>query len=250
MTSHARALVLSSLGIAASIFACYTAPEGVASLTGDGGSAPTSPDAGVDEDEDEDPRVECPAGETACDGACTQTKVDTNHCGSCGVVCSETARYCVTGTCSATCPFTDCSGACVDTETDASHCGACGNACTGGKVCIDGACTCGSSPVTLSTNQSEIFTPSCTGGSCHSENGKKGIDLSSTDLSHQTLVNERASCGGKTLVVPGDVDASYLMNKLTGIGMCSGSKMPKGPGLSASELDAVRNWICNGAEND
>ena len=55
----------------------------------------------------------------------------------------------------------------------------------------------------------------------------------------------------KMLVTPGDVSKSYLENKLTGIGMCSGSQMPKaGSSLPAADLAKIRAWICSGAKND
>jgi hypothetical protein len=38
------------------------------------------------------------------------------------------------------------------------------------------------------------------------------------------------------------------MNKITGVGMCSGSKMPKGASLTTTQIDGIRNWICNGAQ--
>jgi hypothetical protein len=199
--------------------------------------------------------VTCGVDETACGSVCAKTKSDPNNCGACGNVCGAAAKFCVNGACSATCSLTDCGGACVDTTIDANNCGSCGNKCTGGKVCVSNACSCGTTVAKLSAIQAATFGPSCTGGGCHSKVGMKppaeGLDLSSAALSFQSLVGKPSStCGGKTRVVPGDVANSYLMNKLTGIGMCTGSKMPKGAGLAATEIDAARNWICNGALND
>ncbi len=204
---------------------------------------------------DAGPSITCGTDETPCGATCVKTKTDANNCGGCGTVCSGAAKFCVDGACSSTCPTTECSGACVDTKTDSENCGGCGNTCTGGKVCVNGACSCGSTPVTLSQLQAATFTPSCTGGGCHSKVGKKeaaeGLDLSSAALAFQTLVGKTSSsCGGKTRVVPSDVANSYLVNKLTGVGLCNGSKMPKGAALAAVEIDNVRNWICNGAKND
>lgn len=54
----------------------------------------------------------------------------------------------------------------------------------------------------------------------------------------------------KIRVVPRDPAASYLVAKLTGVGMCSGSVMPKAGGeLSTSQLDGVRAWIGAGASS-
>jgi hypothetical protein len=35
-----------------------------------------------------------------------------------------------------------CGSACVDTKTNALHCNMCNRACGGGKLCVDGKCTC------------------------------------------------------------------------------------------------------------
>jgi hypothetical protein len=78
----------------------------------------------------------------------------------------------------------------------------------------------------------------------------EGMGLSSATVAFAALVNVRASqCGGsKFRVVPGDPTASYLVAKLTGVGMCSGSVMPKaGSELSAAQIDVIRAWIGAGA---
>jgi hypothetical protein len=78
----------------------------------------------------------------------------------------------------------------------------------------------------------------------------EGLDLSSASVAFAALVNVKTGqCGGAKLrVVPGDPSASYLVNKLTGVGMCSGSVMPKAGGeLSAAQIDVVRAWIGAGA---
>jgi hypothetical protein len=66
------------------------------------------------------------------------------------------------------------------------------------------------------------------------------------------MVNVPSSaCSGRVRVVPSDVDRSYFMNKLTGVGMCAGSVMPKAGGaLPAAQIDLFRTWICNGAANN
>jgi hypothetical protein len=50
------------------------------------------------------------------------------------------------------------------------------------------------------------------------------------------------------LVDPGDPEGSYLMNKLLGVGMCAGTRMPRGGKLSEEQLSVVRAWIEAGAE--
>jgi hypothetical protein len=74
----------------------------------------------------------------------------------------------------------------------------------------------------------------------------EGLDLSSESAAQSALVGMEASqCSdGRLRVDPGAPSASYLVQKLTGVGMCSGSRMPKsGSGLTPAEIDTVRAWI-------
>jgi hypothetical protein len=53
------------------------------------------------------------------------------------------------------------------------------------------------------------------------------------------------------LVTPGDPARSYLMNKVTGVGMCRGTqRMPIGVPLVPSKIQTIADWICAGAQND
>lgn len=85
----------------------------------------------------------------------------------------------------------------------------------------------------------------CHGGARPAE----GLNLSTVALGFGQLVNITSSqCAARKRVVPNDLTASYLVNKLTGSGMCFGSAMPKaGGGLTQSELDIVRAWILSNA---
>jgi hypothetical protein len=73
--------------------------------------------------------------------------------------------------------------------------------------------------------------------------------LSTESVAYDALVGQSSGqCGARLLVAPGDPSASYLVHKVTGSELCSGSKMPKaGPGLSATEIDTLRAWIGSGA---
>lgn len=78
----------------------------------------------------------------------------------------------------------------------------------------------------------------------------EGLDLSTASIAFAAMVNVRAGqCGGsKFRVLPGDPAARYLIAKLTGVGMCSGSVMPKAGGeLTAARIDVIRAWIGAGA---
>ncbi|EYF06307.1 Hypothetical protein CAP_2185 [Chondromyces apiculatus DSM 436] len=88
---------------------------------------------------------------TGCESAVT---VDTQNCGTCGVVCTAPngTPVCVAGQCdvSACAPgHADCNGApgdgCeINTQTTVAHCGSCGNACpaiaNGTSTCTGGTC--------------------------------------------------------------------------------------------------------------
>lgn len=97
-------------------------------------------------------------------------------------------------------------------------------------------------PVTLKAPELEpkvrkIFADKC--NACHDTGGEEVVLAG--DLGH--LTKDKSKETGKPMVVPGDVEASYLVNKLTGKGI-KGEQMPMGDDpLSPAEMDAVRQWI-------
>ena len=236
---------------AATIYACYTGPEvdyGYygAKLGADGGVVvgDPGPDGGG-------VGGGCATGLTACSSGCVDLKSDKNNCGACTNVCPV---VCANGACATSCPppTTNCSGSCVDTQSSGANCGACGSKCEGGRVCSAGTCSCGA-PVSFSTQLQPLMTAECANTGCHSGNqAKAGLNLA-VGRAYAEMVNvasTAAGCSGRLLVVPGAVDQSYLVNKLTGIGMCNGSAMPKSGGLAPAQVDLFRSWICNGAPNN
>jgi hypothetical protein len=90
----------------------------------------------------------------------------------------------------------------------------------------------------------------CGGEMCHG-----GLIQGSGPWPYDSLVNVHATrdtCNSAlVLVTPGSLEQSYLINKLTGVGMCaSTSSMPIGQQLPQNEIQIVVDWICNGAPNN
>jgi len=113
---------------------------------------------------------------------------------------------------------------------------------------------------TLASIQREIFNASDSSGrlactQCHTNVGRtpsSGL-LLVDGQSFQSLVGQ-ASRGkaGAVLVVPGDPDNSYLIQKLEGSSTIAGARMPRnaGPFLTAGQISIIRRWIQLGAKND
>ncbi len=61
-----------------------------------------------------------------------------------------------------------------------------------------------------------------------------------------------AECSdGRLRVAPGSPSTSYLIEKLTGVAMCSGNMMPaRGSSISSPSLALIESWICEGAMNN
>lgn len=110
----------------------------------------------------------------------------------------------------------------------------------------------GGGPSTLSAIQEQIFTPSCAQAGCHdSASDSAGLVLED-GRSHGELVGVPSNQSPlRQRVAPGDPDASYLIDKLVGSANISGVRMPSGgPFLSDEEVDGIRQWIEDGAEDN
>lgn len=113
---------------------------------------------------------------------------------------------------------------------------------------------------TLSSIQQEIFNTTDSSGrlactSCHSDAGRTpaaGLVLLE-GRSYESLVGQPSRFkSGAILVVPGDPDASYMIQKLEGSADIAGSRMPRGTGpfLTPGQMQIIRRWIELGAKND
>ncbi|MBI5216517.1 MAG: hypothetical protein HY960_12270 [Ignavibacteriae bacterium] len=106
----------------------------------------------------------------------------------------------------------------------------------------------------LSSIQTEIFDKSCGTSSCHGGSAG-GLNLQNGN-SYSQLVNVQSNNDGAHTpsfrrVLPGKPDSSFLIIKLTNPNSSQGNLMPQGSSaLSQEKINAIRQWITNGALND
>jgi hypothetical protein len=106
---------------------------------------------------------------------------------------------------------------------------------------------------TFADIQQKIFSSNCTTRSCHGDAGRGGLVLT-PDVAYANLINvpaqnDAAKPKGKKRVIPGDPTNSFLLQKLTGPAADEGDLMPqRGGSLSATDIEAIRLWIANGAK--
>lgn len=112
---------------------------------------------------------------------------------------------------------------------------------------------------TFSAIQRDIFNaadstgrPACT--SCHnpqfaSVNGN--LNLTGPGAYAQLVSAASNGKAGATRVIPGNPDASYLIQKIEGAAGIVGQRMPmSGPFLTPGQIAVIRRWIELGAQND
>jgi len=81
---------------------------------------------------------------------------------------------------------------------------------------------------------------SCAGEVCHS--------FSAGQIAEQVGVPSVECCGELQMIEPAHPERSYVLQKLTGRNLCSGSQMPLSqPPFSSDDLQTVSDWICQGA---
>jgi hypothetical protein len=97
-----------------------------------------------------------------------------------------------------------------------------------------------------------IFENSCSGDDCHDMADTTAPLSLEPAFAHANLVGATSEdCGGKTLVLPGSPDQSYLVEKLRGGSICEGEQMPlEADPLPAAGLRTFVNWICAGAPDN
>ena len=77
-----------------------------------------------------------------------------------------------------------------------------------------------------------------------------GMDKATAYAALVGKVSSSSQCGGKTLVSPGNPEASLLYQKLTTTPPCGGHMPLGGDALPSDELEMVRSWIASGAKDD
>jgi len=98
---------------------------------------------------------------------------------------------------------------------------------------------------TFGESVAPILAASC---SCHSTGVGGPLDFG--DDTYAALVGVMATGAPLSYVEPGDVDASYLVNKVRGTQMMAGgggSTMPLGGMLTEEEIVTIEKWIDGGA---
>ncbi len=189
---------------------------------------------------------------TQCGTSCVDLETSGGNCGSCGNACTA-GLSCVYGVCGCSAGQMLCGASCVDVTSNASHCGACSAACGPGSTCAAGECQCGSTTVSFAQDVQPILTAECTSAGCHTGmRPKEGLSLDAGEAYAELVDVVASQCGGgRTLVQAGDAGQSYLMHKLLGTELCSGSQMPKaGRSLPSAELALISDWICQGARDN
>lgn len=113
---------------------------------------------------------------------------------------------------------------------------------------------------TFASVQQQIFSSPDSAGRqscivCHTDQGRTpsaGLNLRE-GVAYQAIVGVAArNKAGALLVIPGDPDSSYLVQKLEGAPGIVGERMPRtgGPYLTSGQLLVLRRWIQQGARND
>lgn len=100
--------------------------------------------------------------------------------------------------------------------------------------------------ISYSEHIQPIFSNSCGGSDCHIPNSQNGVNLSS----YTAVINSVGISYGKSVVVPGNADESPLIDKIEPSPQF-GVRMPSnGNYLTPDEINRIKAWINNGAEDN
>jgi hypothetical protein len=108
----------------------------------------------------------------------------------------------------------------------------------------------GTGTVDFATQIQPIFDNNCAFSGCHAADTASGGMVLDAGKSYSNLVNVTSSeVAPDKRVVPGNGNASYIIEKLTKNPPRSGERMPLGVagGLPSNEIALIRTWIDEGA---
>jgi hypothetical protein len=106
---------------------------------------------------------------------------------------------------------------------------------------------CGAGPAVSFRNDIQpLLASHCTGEICH-----QGSWADSTN-EYAELVNAPTPecCDGRKRVDPVNPDRSYLLEKLRGVDICAGRRMPLSGSVTDAQIAEIARWICQGAPNN
>lgn len=157
-----------------------------------------------------------------------------------GGVGDDVYRITLDGTSST--PLTDRAGLVLDGDADGAP---------GGDFVATFTVDAAARAATLSQLQADVFTPSCAFSGCHGgASPAQGMNLSDGETFANVVGVPANEVPSLNRVEPGDPDASYLVRKIDGTASVGG-RMPLGrPPLSNAQIQAVRDWVAAGAEDN
>ena len=92
----------------------------------------------------------------------------------------------------------------------------------------------------------QIFHASCGGSGCHINNAKNGVELTT----YSTTMSSTGTQYASLIVVPGSAATSPLIDKIEP-SPTHGERMPDGKSaLSQTRINAIKQWINEGALNN
>jgi len=118
--------------------------------------------------------------------------------------------------------------------------------CPTGEILCDDLCV--PESITAAEIAEDIFAKSCAFSACHSSAASASAGLQLHDeASLLALINKPAAQdSNQMLIVAGDPSKSYLIHKMRGENMASGTEsMPPGTTLCESKIQLVENWIAD-----
>lgn len=104
--------------------------------------------------------------------------------------------------------------------------------------------------ISFSRDIQPLFTKNCAVPDCHTgPKPRKGLILDQ-GKAYQNIVNVKSKESRRQMrVAPGDLDKSYLYDKITG-NQNDGDRMPPKKRLSKEEIELIKVWILAGAPGD